>query len=103
MTRENDRRAVLARVADEAEVLAEQLRFYEDCVISAPADRSYDYAVYMTDPYADEQEFDRRFDEYVAGMEASLARITRAVERFVAANRAELIELGIDYLPGVAR
>ncbi|WP_231953309.1 hypothetical protein, partial [Nocardia sp. 852002-51244_SCH5132740] len=102
VTGENDRRAVLARVADEAEVLFEKLRFYEDCVISAPADRSYDYAVYMTDPTANADEFDRQFDEYVAGMEDSLARITEAVERFVAANRAELIELGIDYLPGVA-
>ncbi|WP_051024404.1 hypothetical protein [Nocardia aobensis] len=102
MTRENDRRTALARVADEAEVLAEKLRFYESCVISAPSDRSYDYALYMTDPTANADEFDRRFDKYVAGMEASLARITEAVERFVAEHRAELIELGIDYLPGGA-
>lgn len=88
-----DRRAVLSRVAAEAEVLAEQLRFYENCVVNAPSDRSYDYAVYMTDPCADADEFDRQYAQYVAGVEAGLANTEARIERFVAEHRGELLEL----------
>ena len=93
MTRADDRRTVLSRVADEAETLAEQLRFYEDCVGRAAMDRSYDYAIHMTDPTANADDFDREFDEYVEGMEASLAETNSQIERFVAVHRDELLEL----------
>lgn len=93
MTRTVDHRTVLSRLADQAEVLAEQLRFYENCVGRADADRSDDRAVYTADPCADVEKFDREYDAYVAGIESGLAETTAKIERFVTEYRVELLEL----------
>lgn len=93
MTHAVDHRTVLSRVADEAEILAEKLHHYEESLIRASSDRSCDYAVYMTDPYADEAKFEREYDQRVAAFESGLAEVKAEIEQFVSEHRDELLEL----------
>ncbi|MGV9676374.1 hypothetical protein ACWDSJ_13925 [Nocardia sp. NPDC003482] len=83
-------------VVEEARILAEKLSFYQNAVDQAPTDRACDFAAYMHDPSAREEQFNIEYDRYEAEMESGLQRARKELREFTTRYRAEL---GEGYLP----
>lgn len=82
------------QTVEEASILADRLAFYDESVGRAGADRGYDYAIHMTDPSANADEFDDKYDKYVAEMENGLAHAKAAMDAFVREHRGALAIAG---------